>query len=114
MRGLLRMFAWASLIYLYANLRDAPKGMPLYGRLAERIRVEMDECHELKVIYETFPDLMLWILFLAGRVRASSPTHTSQERQLKFWPLKRVFEEIDIKVASQTFLWPIERANQIG
>jgi len=64
--GLLRVFAWTSLNILYSDLQHAPKGMSLYGRLAERIRMEMDECHELEVIHEAFADLMLWILSQGG------------------------------------------------
>jgi hypothetical protein len=109
--SLWRIFAWASLIYLYADLRDAPIGMSLYGRLAKRIRIETDECYELDAIYETFPDLMLWILFLTGR-GASSPNCASQDWRPRSWPLKE-YEEPDIKAASQAFLWPIEKANQI-
>jgi hypothetical protein len=111
--SLLRMFAWASLIYLYADLRDAPIGMSLYGRLAERIRIEMDECYELDAIYETFPDLMLWILFLAGRgARVESKPYFARPAA-KILAAQGVFEEPDIKAASQAFLWPIEKANQI-
>jgi hypothetical protein len=47
------------MIYLYANLRDAPKGVSLYRRLAERIRVEKDACGDMDVIFDAFPDLMI-------------------------------------------------------
>jgi len=52
--GLLRMFAWASLIHLYADLRHGLARMSLKGRLAERIRLEMDHCHGLDGICENF------------------------------------------------------------
>jgi hypothetical protein len=111
--GLLRMFAWASLIYLYADLRDAPNGMTLYGRLAERIRVEMDECRELDASYEAFPDLMLWILFLGGRGASFGSKLYFAKRAAKILAAQGVLEELDIKVASQAFLWPIDRENLI-
>lgn len=109
--GLLRMFAWASLIYLYADLRDAPNGMTLYWRLAERVRVEIDECREIDEVFKTFPNLMLWILFLAGRGACGESKLYFARAAAKILAVQGVLEEQDIKAASQAFLWPIERAN---
>jgi hypothetical protein len=84
--------------------------MSLYGRLAGRIRVEVDECHELEVTYEAFPDLMLWILILGGRGASTESKLYFARGAAKFLAAQEVFEEIDIKVA---FLWPIDRENPI-
>jgi hypothetical protein len=107
--GLFRMFAWASLIYLYADLRDAPKGMSLYRRLAERIREEIDTCGELDVILEVFPDLMLWILFLGGRGASIEDKVYFAKAAAKILAIQGVVEEMDIKIAAHAFLWPKEQ-----
>jgi hypothetical protein len=84
--------------------------MSLYGRLAGRIRVEVDECHELEVIYEAFPDLMLWILILGGRGASTGSKLYFARGAAKTLAAQEDFEEIDIKVA---FLWPIDKENPI-
>ncbi len=110
---LLRMFAWASLIYLYADLRDAPAGMSLYGRLAERIRGGMDDCTELDAIYDTFPDLMLLILFLVGGRPCVDSKPYFERAAAEILTTQGVLEEPDIKAAAGAFLWTIDKPNQI-
>jgi hypothetical protein len=110
--GLLRMFAWASLIYLYAELRDAPRGMALYWRLADRVREEIDKCRQMDAVYEAFPDLMLWILFLAGQGACDKSKLYFAKTAAEILASQEVLEGLDIKAASQAFLWPIGKANQ--
>jgi hypothetical protein len=71
----------------------------------------MNECHELEVIREAFSDLMLWILFLGGRGASIESKLYFTGEAAKILAAHDVFEEIDIKVGSQAFLWSIEREN---
>ena len=66
----------------------------------------------MDAVYEAFPDLMLWILFLAGQGACDKSKLYFAKTAAEILASQEVLEGLDIKAASQAFLWPIGKANQ--
>jgi hypothetical protein len=63
-----RTFGWACLIYIYCTLRELPSELGMNALLSRRLKAALEECSDLNVLLATFPDLMLWQMFICGRV----------------------------------------------
>jgi hypothetical protein len=105
------LFARASLIYIYSALRDLLMNVKMFQELGNMLEESMDiGDYDLNILLGTFPDLMLWVLFLGGSVAGLSH---------KVWFAKtaarilRVFKIEDnmIKGSAAAFLWPEKREN---
>jgi hypothetical protein len=105
------LFAYAALIYINSIFRDLVPSF-ITGVLAHRLELGLDlEDVELNILLGTFPELMLWILFLGGgaaRPKSKIWFAKTASRILRFQKLEK---ELDITAASTSFLWPEGREN---
>lgn len=101
-----RTFGWACLIYIYCTLRELPPELGMNAMLAGRIKAALEECADLNVLLATFRDLMLWQMFICGRVAdpRDRPFFASQATKLLL--VQKVERPVDIIIASESFLWP--------
>jgi hypothetical protein len=67
--AIFKIFGLALLIYLYVELRDIPLSVKIMKTHAARIRMEMERAGEILVdgMCQAFPEMMLWVVFLAGK-----------------------------------------------
>jgi hypothetical protein len=74
--------------------------------IAMRMKDQMERAPNLNVLLATFPELMLWILFLGGKVAetARKPYFARQASMILL--MKRIEDQQGILKASQDFLWP--------
>jgi hypothetical protein len=101
-----RLFGSATLIYIYTVLRDMPPELRIMKLIAMRMKDQMERAPNLNVLLATFPELMLWILFLGGQVAetARKPYFARQASMILL--MKRIEDQQGILKASQDFLWP--------
>ncbi|KAL5316271.1 hypothetical protein ACEPPN_015316 [Leptodophora sp. 'Broadleaf-Isolate-01'] len=105
--SIFRLFGWASLIHIYTVLRELPAELRIMKLVATRIKAEMEKCLNLNVLLATFKDLMLWIIFLGGRVSDVSYKPFFAQQAAKILLVINITEDqADILQASQRFLWP--------
>lgn len=108
---ILRLFANTALIYVGVTLRDVVES-ELHRNLAQRLELGMDiDDSELNILLGTFPDLMLWVLFIGGgavRMRSKVWFARTAARILR---IQKVSELDGIKEAASRFLWPEGREN---
>lgn len=117
---LIPLFCHATLIYTYSILQQLAPCVPVYAQLSERLETVMDiPDSQLNILLGTFPDLMLWVLFLGGK---ASPATMLGASSRKVWfaktaarilRVRKVEEREGIEVASQAFLWPDGKDNYI-
>ena len=101
-----RLFGCATLIYIYTILRELPPELRMLKLLAMRMKDQMERASNLNDIFATFPELMLWILFLAGQVAEAERKPFFARQASKILLMKRIENRTDILNAYQTFLWP--------
>jgi hypothetical protein len=104
--AIFRTFGWATMIYIYTRLRELPPKLPLSSLLAGRIKFALEGSSDLNVLLATFQDLLLWQMFICGRVAdpRDRPFFVSQASKIL---LIRKLENVDdIIVSSEGFLWP--------
>jgi hypothetical protein len=71
--------------------------------------MNMNNC-DLDIFLGTFPDLMLWVLFLGGSVADFPQRIWFSKRAARVLRACKV-EDNDIKRAAVAFLWPEDREN---
>lgn len=101
-----RTFGWACMIYIYTTLRELPPELPLNSLIAGRIKVALEECSDLNVLLATFQDLLLWQMFICGRIAdpRDRPFFVSQASKILL--IRKLENADDILISSEGFLWP--------
>jgi hypothetical protein len=66
--ALFREFGSTCLIYIYSTLRELPKELGMNVQLAVKIKCALETSGELSVLLATFQDLLLWEMFICGRI----------------------------------------------
>jgi hypothetical protein len=80
--------------------------------LAERLEYLLDIPHaDLNVLLGTFPDLMLWVLFLGGGTAKMRSKIWFAKTAARVLRIQKVNEMDGIKVSATRFLWPEGREN---
>ena len=108
-----RTFGWACLIYIYTKLRELPKELGLNAVLASRIRHALEASPVLNVLLATFQDLLLWQMFICGRVADSRDRPFFAQQATKILMVRKLEDPADIVIAYEAFLWP-ERVRPTG
>ena len=101
-----RLFGSATLIYIYTVLRELPPELRIMKLVAMRMKDQMERAQNLNVLLATFPELMLWILFLGGQVAETARKPFFARQASKILLMKRMEDQQQILKASQDFLWP--------
>jgi hypothetical protein len=101
-----KLFGSATLIYIYTVLRELPPELRMLKLIAMRMKDQMERAQNLNVILATFPELMLWILFLGGQVAETQRKPFFARQASKILLMKRIEDQNNILRASQYFLWP--------
>jgi hypothetical protein len=105
------LFAYAALIHINTVFRDLVPSF-ITSILAHRLELGMDlEDAELNILLGTFPELMLWMLFLGGGAAWPKSKIWFAKTASKILRLKKLEEETGITAASTSFLWPEGREN---
>lgn len=105
-----RLFGWTSLIYIYDVFRQVPGNMLIFQLLARRVKVEMENCGDPGVLFEKFPDLMQWVLFLCRSNAGISERPFFTMHLGNVMPLDRIVDrDVTAMLASQMFFWPENR-----
>lgn len=101
-----RLFGSATLIHIYTILRELPPELRMLKLIAMRMKDQMERAPNLNDILATFPELMLWILFVGGQVAETERKPFFARQASKILLMKRIENQTDILHASQNFLWP--------
>jgi hypothetical protein len=105
------LFAYAILIYINSTFRDLVPSF-ITAVLAHRLELGMDlEDAELNILLGTFPELMLWILFIGGGAARSKSKIWFAKTASKILRVQKLEEEAGIMTAYMSFLWPEGREN---
>ena len=104
--AIFRSFGWASLIYIYTILRELPPELGMNPMLAGRIKAALESSPDLNVLLATFQDLLLWQMFVCGRVADSRDRPFFASQASKILMIRKIEGEDDILTASDGFLWP--------
>lgn len=100
------LFSYATLIYINTVFRELVPSFITFI-LAHRLELGMDlEDAELNILLGTFPELMLWMLFLGGGAAQSKSKIWFAKTASKILRVQKLEEEPGITVASTSFLWP--------
>ncbi|KAE9378783.1 hypothetical protein N431DRAFT_499520 [Stipitochalara longipes BDJ] len=108
---LFRTFGYTCLIYIYTIFRELPMGLNMNSMLARKVKLALETCAELNVLLATFPDLLLWEMFLCGRAAESRDKPFLAQQVTKILMVKKLEDTKDIVAASNALLWP-ERGAQ--
>jgi hypothetical protein len=111
--AIFRSFGWACCIYIYTTLRELPKELGMNAMLAGRIRAVLEACPDLNVLLATFQDLLLWQMFICGRVADSRDRPFFAQQATKILMVRKLENKTSILVAAEGFLWP-ERLVDLG
>ena len=103
---LFRTFGWACLIYIYCTLRELPPELGMNALLAGRIKTALQDHPSLNIFLATFRDLMLWQMFICGRVADARDRPFFASQATKLLLSQKVEKPVDIIIASEGFLWP--------
>ncbi|TAQ85203.1 hypothetical protein B7494_g6471 [Chlorociboria aeruginascens] len=103
---LFRSFGWTCLIYIYAILRELPSGTKMIEMIAGKVRSSLDSCSDLNVLLATFPDLLLWQMFLCGNVARSEDREFFAKQASKILLMRKIEDEESILGTVEQFLWP--------
>jgi len=105
------LFAYATLIYINSTFRELVPSF-ITTVLAHRLELGMDlEDAELNILLGTFPELMLWILFIGGGAARPKSKIWFAKTASKILRVQKLEEEADIMTAYTSFLWPEGRQN---
>jgi hypothetical protein len=105
------LFAYATLIYINTLFRDLVPSF-ITTTLAQRLELAMDlDDVELNILLGTFPELMLWMLFLGGGAARQKSKVWFAKTASKILRVQRLEEETGITAASTSFIWPEGREN---
>lgn len=105
---LFKTFGFTCLIYIYSIFRELPKELGMNVMLAKRVKIAMESCGEgeLRVLLATFSDLLLWEMFICGRIADLRDRLFFAQQATKVLMVRKVEERSDILVAAEKFLWP--------
>jgi hypothetical protein len=106
-----RTFGWAALIYIYTVLRELPPELGMNPMLAGRIKAALEIAPDLNVLLATFQDLLLWQMFICGRVADSRDRPFFASQASKILMIRKIEAEDGILLAAEGFLWPERLAN---
>ena len=101
-----RTFGLACVIYIYCTLRELPSELGMNSLLANRIKTALESCPYLNMLLATFRDLMLWQMFICGRVADARDRPFFASQATKLLLIQKVNKPVDIIIASEGFLWP--------
>ena len=101
-----RTFGWACVIYTYTILRELPPELGMNPMLAGRIKASLEASPDLNVLLATFQDLLLWQMFICGRVADARDRPFFANNASKILMIRKVESEDEIIVASEGFIWP--------
>ncbi|RDL39320.1 Uncharacterized protein BP5553_03660 [Venustampulla echinocandica] len=108
---LFRTFGWTCLIYIYTILRELPRELGMNAMLAGRIKLALESCSELNVLLATFQDLLLWQMFVCGRVADERDRPFFASQATKILLVRKLENADEILVAAQEFIWPERRVS---
>lgn len=103
---LFRTFGWTCLIHIYAKFRELPLEMGMNNMLARKVKIALETCGELNVLLATFPDLLLWQMFICGRAASDRDKPFLAQQATKILMVRKLEDAKDIIAASDKFLWP--------
>ncbi|KAE8446673.1 hypothetical protein EG329_011716 [Mollisiaceae sp. DMI_Dod_QoI] len=101
-----RTFGWACCIYIYTTLRELPKELGMNAMLANRIKVALELCPDLNVLLATFQDLLLWQMFVCGRVADFRDRPFFAQQATKILMIRKIEDPDEIMATAMSFLWP--------
>lgn len=104
--AIFRTFGWACVIYIYTILRELPPELGMNPMLAGRIKASLEASPDLNVLLATFQDLLLWQMFICGRVADARDRPFFASNASKILMIRKVESEDEIIVASEGFIWP--------
>jgi hypothetical protein len=104
--AIFRTFGWACLIYIYTTLRELPKELGMNAMLAARIKGALETSPDVNVLLATFQDLLLWQMFICGRVADARDRPFFAKEATKILMVRKLEDQTDIVAASEGFLWP--------
>jgi len=104
--AIFRTFGWACLIYIYTTLRELPKQLGMNAMLAARIKSALETSSDVNVLLATFQDLLLWQMFICGRVADARDRPFFAQQATKILMVRKLEDQTDIVIASEGFLWP--------
>jgi hypothetical protein len=108
---ILTLFAYAVLIYINSVFRELVPSF-ITTILAHRLELGMDiEDAELNILLGTFPELMLWILFIGGGAARPKSKIWFAKTASRVLRVQKLEEAKGITAASTSFLWPEGREN---
>ncbi|KFY02862.1 hypothetical protein O988_01861 [Pseudogymnoascus sp. VKM F-3808] len=104
-------FARASLLYIYSALRDLLMNVKMFQEVGNQLQDSLDmNDSDLDIFLGTFPDLMLWVLFLGGSVVDFPQKIWFSKTAARVLRACKV-EDNNVKRAAVAFLWPEDREN---
>ena len=101
-----RTFGYTCLIYIYTMFRELPLGLNMNSMLARKVKLALETCAELNVLLATFPDLLLWVMFLCGRAAGSRDKPFLAQQVTKILMVRKLEDEKEIISVADAFLWP--------
>lgn len=104
--AIFRTFGWACVIYIYTILRELPPELGMNSMVAGRIKASLEASPDLNVLLATFQDLLLWQMFICGRVADARDRPFFASNASKILMIRKVENEDEIIVASEGFIWP--------
>lgn len=104
--AIFRTFGWACCIYIYTTLRELPIELGMNTMLAHRIKTALEECPDLNILLATFQDLLLWIMFICGRVADFRDRPFFAQQATKILLMRKIEDPAGIMAAAASFIWP--------
>lgn len=74
--------------------------------LAARIKGALETSPDVNVLLATFQDLLLWQMFICGRVADARDRPFFAKEATKILMVRKLEDQTDIVAASEGFLWP--------
>lgn len=106
------LFYTATRIYLHLTLHQLNTSLPLYPLMAKILEESLSVSDaRLKTLLGTFPDLMLWVLFLGGNAAPWGRKGWFAKTVARVLLVKKVEEKKGVEAAADAFLWPEGRVN---
>jgi hypothetical protein len=104
--AIFRTFGSTCLIYIYSTLRELPKELGMNVELAVRIKSALETSGDLNMLLATFQDLLLWQMFICGRIAHDRERPFFVQNATKILMVRKLEDANDILAAVDRFLWP--------
>jgi hypothetical protein len=104
--AIFRTFGWACCIYIYTTLRELPIELGMNTMLAHRIKTALETCPDLNILLATFQDLLLWVMFICGRVADYRDRPFFAQQATKILLMRKIEDPSGIMAAATSFIWP--------